>query len=407
MASPLVGHVISAVVPIEERKTTNSNMRIENLYVYPIKSLRGISLDSSPMTRFGLPYDRRFLLLQVVDDEKTGEKTYKNMVVSSHYEMVRFFPEIHVPDDGDASKGRMTVTFKPVDGSPEKMIDVPLQPDTKDLAVLDIEMHKSPTQGYKMPDRYNEWFSACFGYDAILTYIGENIREVRMSSNKFKASSKVGSGTATTGWLTSITTRATEMITGNGTSADDDKPSEIKFSDLAPYLIVSSKSMDDVHTRLPGDENFDITKFRPNIIVSGASKPWEEDYWGELTFNSRSSNNGNGGGVRIECEHNCNRCVSINVDYATGAQGKGEAGTMLKKLSKDRRVDRGAKWSPIFGRYGFLHYEDCVDGEEGEVRVGNEVVVSRWNSERTDFGMLCGFLSVSVIFRWNNLFVVC
>ena len=55
---------------------------------------------------------------------------------------------------------------------------------------------------------------------------------------------------------------------------------------------------------------------------------------------------------------------------------------MLKMLSKDRRVDKGAKWTPVFGRYSFLH-PDC---EGNEIEVGDEVVVSRHISEHTAFG---------------------
>lgn len=55
---------------------------------------------------------------------------------------------------------------------------------------------------------------------------------------------------------------------------------------------------------------------------------------------------------------------------------------MLKKLNSDRRVDRGAKWSPVFGRYSFLA-PDC-DGQV--ISVGDEVVVSKRLEETTKFG---------------------
>jgi hypothetical protein len=45
-------------------------------------------------------------------------------------------------------------------------------------------------------------------------------------------------------------------------------------------------------------------------------------------------------------------------------------------MMRDRRVDVGNKWSPIFGRYGF-------PTQAGEVRVGDEVVISRRNWEHT------------------------
>ena len=85
---------------------------------------------------------------------------------------------------------------------------------------------------------------------------------------------------------------------------------------------------------------------------------------------------------------NCVRCTSLNVDYTLGKPAEGEEGTMLKKLMRDRRVDAGSKWSPVFGRYGCLvpPEEDNGEGSGGyyvRVSVGDEVQVTRRNAERT------------------------
>lgn len=342
-------------------------MKIEKLYVYPIKSFRGVEVDSATLTKHGFPYDRSFLVLQAVDEN--GAKSHKNMSVANFNEMVRFFPSFNFSKEGDESETTITITHKPLDGSKPKSIDIPLTPDVSNLEEIDIVMHLSATKAYRMEDKYNEWLSSCFGYDCILAYISDNLREVRMSAGKHKESTN-GSNGSSNGWLSSFTSKATEFIMGSG----PEEVNGIRFSDVAPYLFVSRKSMEDIDHRLPDGEAFDITKFRPNVIVSGADKPWDEDFWGELTIGEHA---------KVEVEHNCGRCRSINIDYDTGAQGTGEAGKMLKKLSSDRRVDKGTKWSPIFGRYAFLH----ADSEGSEIRVGEEVKVTRYNKERSAFGM--------------------
>ena len=349
----------------------DEGMKIERLYLYPIKSIRGIELDSTTVTKYGFANDRCFMVLKKTTEDD-GSTTYKNTAIAHNNEMCRFFPSLDSPD-----RSSFTVTFKPIDGSEDKTISIPLEPETDDLQLVDVLMHKSPTQAFLMPPDVNAWFTSCFGYDVVLAYIGNNTRDCRMSSNGYKKHESPAS--TATSWLSS----AVSIVTGNG-AADD--TSVLKFTDVAPYLIVSSKSMDDVHARLPADEKdtFDITKFRPNVIVSGAEKAWDEDYWAELSISNHSSSatDGNVDPVKIECEHNCGRCRSINIDYATGAQGTGEAGKMLKKLSSDRRVDQGTKWSPIFGRYSFLHPKS----EGREIRVGDRVEVSRRNQGHTAFG---------------------
>jgi glycine hydroxymethyltransferase len=162
----------------------------------------------------------------------------------------------------------------------------------------------------------------------------------------------------------------------------------IGFADCAPFLVISQTSVEDVSGRLAGEEGVDVTKFRANIVVSGAERAFEEDFWAELEVSknpeSRDGDGGVGvkGKVRLLLTGNCVRCSSLNVDFQTGKMGTGESGNVLKKLMKDRRVDRGAKFSPVFGRYSFLGRE----GVGGRIRVGDEVRVSRRAEEYTVTG---------------------
>ena len=154
----------------------------------------------------------------------------------------------------------------------------------------------------------------------------------------------------------------------------------IGFSDVAPYLVISTKSWEDASRRLPDGEEMDITKFRPNIVIEGAEEEYEEDYWAELEIGNRQE----GRVARFVLTNNCARCNSLNVDFKTGKVGEGESGKILKKLNSNRRVDQGAKWSPVFGRYGFLAR---VDGGSGvEIKVGDEVRVLNRNDKHTRFG---------------------
>ncbi|WYZ42418.1 hypothetical protein EsH8_VI_000117 [Colletotrichum jinshuiense] len=116
----------------------------------------------------------------------------------------------------------------------------------------------------------------------------------------------------------------------------------------------------------------DIRKFRPNIVVKNASGPFVEDFWGELTFD---------GGVQMPLTANCYRCQSITVDFETGRAATDDRGLVWKKLNKDRRVDKGAKYSPVFGRYGF-----CFGSAVGRtLRIGQKAQVTRINPSRTTF----------------------
>jgi hypothetical protein len=132
---------------------------------------------------------------------------------------------------------------------------------------------------------------------------------------------------------------------------------------------------------------------QPNIVVKGAFESYQEDYWGKLMLNNKTE---------IVMAHNCVRCKSINVDYKTGKPGVGASGEILKRLQKDRRIDIGAKWSPVFGRYGFWGV-GCGDEV---VKVGDRVNVKKMNEGYTvwskfvrGFGKECGVLMLCRLAR--------
>ena len=56
---------------------------------------------------------------------------------------------------------------------------------------------------------------------------------------------------------------------------------ETAFSDGFPFLLASTESLADLSSRLP-EPGVPMNRFRPNIVVSGLSEPWEEDTWAEF-----------------------------------------------------------------------------------------------------------------------------
>jgi uncharacterized protein YcbX len=298
---------------------------------------------------------------------------HKNMHVSQFPEMCLFTTELVYPDPDVADSGKVIVAFNPPAGTSDgskaepKTLEVPLQPTHAHLAPVDVKMHSSPTTGYNMGDTYNSWFSACLGYDVILVDSGGNRREILGNVPPNAAGKNSPSAITKGSWLSSIVSSIPFVDPFPGVDEG------VMFADCAPLLVITEKSWQNAQSRLPASETLDITKFRPNIVIAGSEEEFEEDYWAEL---------GIGDKLKIVLTANCARCTSLNVDYATGKFGASESGKILKKLQADRRVDPGAKYSPIFGRYGFL--DKMPTGSK--LQVGDEVTVVKRNAERTRFG---------------------
>lgn len=234
----------------------------------------------------------------------------KNMHIAYYPDLVLMFCAL------SPSATSIIVTYKPplATAKSESSIEIPLEPDVQSLQEIDVVMHKSPTKAFDMGNKYNKWLSSCLGYDVVLAYLGPHLRPVLMSSLTKPASLPDTTSSLSGGWLSSLTSKLPTSISGLvGGEAEQDK---ITFADCAPYLIVSEKSMESVSARLPDGEETDIVKFRPNIIVSGADEPWEEDFWSEIEV----------AGAKIHCLHNCARCPSINI---------GECGVVVEKEERE------------------------------------------------------------------------
>ena len=312
-------------------------------------------------------------MLIKVHNGKPSKPRYQNHINGNLENMtITYWPELALfLQSIDLSSSTLTVSYNPPDAR-SKSLEIQLEPEVAHLELLDVRLHQSPAKAYRMPEKINAWFSECIGCDVMLAYIGSNRRPVlgNLSPNVTQPE-----GAESKSWLSTITASVTSLsaskVGGKG---------GLTFADVAPYLVITEESLREVDSRLPDGTQMNVTKFRPNIVLSGARVAYEEDYWGSIRISTLKPSD-KSTVVELALTQNCGRCVSINVDYSTGKSGTGEA-NVLKKLMKDRRVDKGNKYSPIFGRYGFL-----LGAAAGQViAVGDEVTVSKTNKEQTTFG---------------------
>ncbi|KAH6677904.1 MOSC domain-containing protein [Plectosphaerella plurivora] len=343
-------------------------MRITSLHVYPIKALRGIPLQSATITPQGIAHDRSFILLKVLPDG-----THQKMQLS-HFPQCALFSQEIVPAT-DTTPATITVRYNipsdpliPDHPSQHIPLDVPLEPDASSLEEFPVNLHNSPATGLRMGSSYDAWFSACFGFDVTLIFIGSGRRKVLGTFAPGSAERKKAQEQQQSTWFPSALTSILPWTA----SQEDQDDYWLTFTDCSPLLITSESSLAAVSALLPSSEPAHMSKFRPNIVLDGAAEEaYAEDFWAELRVAGRP----------LALTANCVRCSSLNVDYSTGRPAQGETGTVLKKLMKDRRVDTGSKWSPVFGRYGFpLPTED---DPVFTVHVGDDVEVARRNDERT------------------------
>jgi uncharacterized protein YcbX len=89
-------------------------------------------------------------------------------------------------------------------------------------------------------------------------------------------------------------------------------PSQTRFADAYPLLLIGQSSLDDLNLRLraAGREALPMDRFRPNLVVAGL-EAFEEDYTASLST----------GAAEIRPVKPCARCPIPSIDQATGVPG--------------------------------------------------------------------------------------
>ncbi|KAK4502607.1 hypothetical protein PRZ48_006033 [Zasmidium cellare] len=355
-----------------------SNSTVKDIYVpkekhlwhYPIKGLGGIQVNKATIGRQGFEDDRTFCLVKIHRDKNTNEITVLETMYSGfNLQMVLFQAIVEDREKGPQNASITVTRLGPENPNPEQLtytgrsehqIKLPLRPDVSTLEKRYLDMHGSACEVYDMGPSISAWFTKYLAFETALMYIGNNGRIV-LGSGAPNGDIAIAKRSPTPAplrrLLPSLLKTPTETIT---------------FQDIGQYLVVTKESNDEVSSRLSPGHSMNIHKFRPNIIVSGSPAPYDEDFWSRLIF----PNN-----LRMDFGGTCWRCQAITVDLKTGRKAEGEEGEVWKRLNRDQRVDKGWKYGPVFGKYGYTGL-----GDVGRtIEVGERAVVAKRVREQPVF----------------------
>ena len=196
-------------------------VRLASMHIYPMKATRAVDLTESLVEPWGLAGDRRWLL---VDED------------------ARFVSQREEP-----SLARVTVSYGPAAGAisvsapgrPGAQVAVP----AADAELLKVTVWRSVFLAAAAGPAADAWFTA---------YLGRPVRLV---------------------YLDDPTRRAVDPEFGQ----DGDV---VSFADGYPLLLTSTGSLEELGRWLAddGEQPVPMTRFRPNVVVTGA-RPWAEDRW--------------------------------------------------------------------------------------------------------------------------------
>jgi uncharacterized protein YcbX len=197
-------------------------LKLEALFVYPVKSCRGLSLAASEVDRFGLRYDRAFM---VVDAESGVFLTQRD-----EPRLARIAPRFAgaTLELSAAGAGSVRVPLEPADGPRRR-----------------VQVWRHEGDAIDQGEDAASWLSERFGRKRLVRMPADHARRVSPERAPFEAYTS--------------------------------------FTDGYPFLLLGQASLDDLNRRLAAP--LPVERFRPNLLVSGA-EPYAEDGWRRIRIGS-------------------------------------------------------------------------------------------------------------------------
>jgi len=259
-------------------------LRISELYIYPVKSLGGIALDTALVTDRGFEHDRRWLLIDDSNVQLTQREfpamallrpqlTPDGLLITHTPASTR----LHAPDST-----RLRITHPP----DNTQLLIPYKPVTG--AFTEVQCWDDTVRAQFVDPQADAWFSNILQTNCRLVYMPDESK--RQTDLKYTEK----------GHITS-------------------------FADGYPFLLIGQASLDELNSRL--EQPLPMNRFRPNIVFTGG-EPFQEDRLHDFCI----------GAIRFTGVKLCARCVMTTINQQTAQKGKEPLRTLAAYRARDKKI---------------------------------------------------------------------
>ena len=197
-------------------------LSVSQLFIYPIKSLGGISVDKAETTDRGFRYDRRWMLINEHNEFMTQ----------------RDFPQMCLLQPSIIENG-IRIRHK------KSFVEFFLPFDGEESDEIIVQIWNDYCRARLVSKAADAWFSEMLSVPCRIVFMPEETQ--RAVNNNYAINQEVTS-----------------------------------FSDAFPFLIIGQSSLDDLNKKL--DVPLPVNRFRPNIVFTGG-EAYEEDHMQHFTIN--------------------------------------------------------------------------------------------------------------------------
>ncbi|CAI8590026.1 unnamed protein product [Vicia faba] len=291
--------------------------KVTGIFIYPVKSCRGISLPSAPVTPFGIRWDRQWVVVNSKGRARTQRVEPKLALV-----------EVQLPPEAFLEHWEPTTdSFMVLKAPGMEPLKVCLNKQQYEVAD-DITVWEWNGPAWDEGAGASQWFS---------DYLGSPSKLIRFNT------------------ASEIRKVDPDYVEGQQMTL---------FSDGYPFLLLSQESLDALNKLL--EEPIPINRFRPNILVEGC-EPNAEDLWRDIKISRFSFQ-----GVKL-----CARCKVPTVNQETGIPGTEPYETLVKVRSGQvLRPNEKNKNKIYFGQNLVWNWKDSSAKGGGNVlKLGDPVYI--------------------------------
>jgi len=195
-------------------------MRVAELFVYPVKSLRGVALKEARVGRRGLLHDRHWMVV----DDAGGALTQRALPAMARINTAIDGDRLRLFDDDGAE------------------VAVPIAEPSREAPRRTVTIWRDTCEAIDCGAEVAAWLGARLGVSCALVVVPEDGQ------------------------------RAVPAKFGEATD-------RIGFADAFPFLLATTASLEDLNRRM--EAPLPMARFRPNVVVEGA-RAFEEDRWARL-----------------------------------------------------------------------------------------------------------------------------
>jgi uncharacterized protein YcbX len=248
-------------------------MQVSNLFIYPVKSCAGVSVQRARIGRYGFEFDRSMVIV------KASTKRFQTQ---------RQLPAMALLEPSvDFQSGQCTLS------APKLQLNSHVSPSVSFSLLSDVEAPRVEIGVWSWRGLAEDAGDECA--DWLSEALGQRVRLMRMCHDH---------------------ARPAGIDVGGSLNLNS-------FADDFPFLLASQVSLRELNRLVAGEREpgkhreLDMRQFRPNIVVDGRLEPFEEDHWSELRIDERWP---------LHVLSRCKRCRVTTVDPDQGRIVGGELG---------------------------------------------------------------------------------